>query len=387
MSAFATGPGPDPTPWDRLDTDPPLFASEPWLTAMAGRIDGEHRRFVRRPGTPEGTGFFGTVIADSRVSESKNPWELLFEPCSLRSLTPDAVTAQSAARTGGPPREGWFPSLVLTYPGLECFPAGPGRHRAGALDAAVADILDQARHDGLRSVAFLYVQPEEHALAEALRRADFIEFPLALRSTLSPPGTSFADYRASLSRDARKGMSRIRRRLSERGVTIRRLRLSAADDATVDRLVDLRMQHRAKYGRRSDEAGERAQLTSFRENFGDRVHLVAAVADGRIIGFCLFLDAGAVRHAWTTGTDYTDDRSKDTYFEVCYYTPVEDAYVSGCRELSYSYGTEGAKIERGCRLDEVKGFVLPLDPGDRGPARNAAAALTGGLARPSSPHE
>jgi hypothetical protein len=111
---------------------------------------------------------------------------------------------------------------------------------------------------------------------------------------------------------------------------------------------------------------------------------VAALADERIIAFCLFLDAGDVRHSWTNGADYTDSRSKDTFFEVCYYRPVEDAYRTGRKELSYSYGAENAKLERGCRLDEVSGFVLPLSDGGLEPARRAAQALAGGLVRPGS---
>ncbi|MEU3824771.1 GNAT family N-acetyltransferase [Streptomyces sp. NPDC029080] len=368
--------------WRLLDPDPPLFASEAWLEFMSARIEGSHRRFVSAAGTPDATGFFGTVIGDSGVSESKNPWQLLFEPCGLRTLTPEATESQAAARAGGPPREAWFPSLVLMYPGLECFPAGPGRHRPAALDRAVADLVGQARDEGLRSVAFLYVQPEERALAEALGRAGFAEFPLALRCNLRPPGTSFADYRATLSRSAVHSMDRIRRRMAERGVSFCRFPLTELDDAGVERLVELRLQHRAKYGRRPDASGERDQLTTLRGTFGDRAEIVAALADERIIGFCLFLDAGDVRHAWSNGTDYTDSRSKDTYFEVCYYWPVEDSYRTGRKELSFSYGAESIKIERGCRLDEVSGFVLPLDDGDLESARRAARALAGGLARP-----
>ncbi|MGW2491388.1 GNAT family N-acetyltransferase [Streptomyces sp. NPDC001606] len=382
MTGGGTGRAADEA-WGLLDPDPPLFASQVWLELMAGRIEGTHRRFVSASGTPDATGFFGTVV-DSGVSESKNPWQLLFEPCSVRTLAPGAAAAQAAARAGGPPREAWFPSLVLTYPGLECFPAGPGRHRPAALDRAVAALVGQARDEGLRSVAFLYVQPEEQVLAGALRRAGFVEFPLALRCNLRPPGTSFADYRAMLSRSAVHSMDRVRRRMAERGVSFGRFSLSELDDTGVERLVDLRLQHRAKYGRRPDPSGERDQLTVLRRHFGERAEVVAALADERIIGFCLFLDAGDVRHAWSNGTDYTESRSKDTYFEVCYYRPVEDAYRTGRKELSFSYGAESTKLERGCRLDEVSGFVLPLDDGDLEAARRAAQALAGGLARPGT---
>lgn len=371
-----------PPQWAELDADPPLFASARWLARMGDRIDGVHWWFVHRPGDGRDVGFFGSVSEDSAVSEAKNPWRLLFEPGSARSLGRPALERQAAARAAGPAPEHWFPSLVVTYPGLECFPLGPGRHSAQALDGAVAEVVAEARAAGLGSVAFLYVQPEETELSAALHRAAFLEVPTALRANLRLPGTTFEDYLASLGRDARKGVARIRRRLARQGVTVRQLLLRDADDRLIEELVGLRMKHRAKYGRRPDTAGERSQLHTLRESFGERGRLQLAVADGRTIGFCLFLDAGGIRHAWMTGTDYADPRSDGTYFEVCYHAPIEEAYLTGCRELSFSYGAEANKLERGCRLDEVTSFVLPLDAAGLGPAREAAAALAGALVRP-----
>ncbi|MFI6444121.1 GNAT family N-acetyltransferase [Kitasatospora sp. NPDC050543] len=374
-----------PPQWAALDADPPLFASARWLAAMGDRIEGAHWWLVHRPGGdgPE-VGFFGSVSEDSSISEAKNPWRLLFEPGTARSLTRQALERQAAARAAGPAPEQWFPSLVLTYPGLECFPLGPGRYSAAALDGAIAEVVAEARAAALRSVAFLYVQPEETELAAALRRAGFLEVPTALRANLRLPGGTFEDYLASLGRDARKGVARIRRRLATRGVTVRRQLLRDADDRLIEELVGLRLKHRAKYGRRPDAAGERSQLHTLRASFGEHGRLQLAVADGRTIGFCLFLEAGGIRHAWMTGTDYADPRSPGTYFELGFHAPIEEAYLTGCRELSFSYGAEATKLERGCRLDEVTSFVLPLDQAAFGPAREAAAALAGALVRPDA---
>jgi uncharacterized protein len=192
-----------PGSWASLDHDPPLFASQAWLDSMASRIEGSHRWFVSHPASPRGVGFFGSVIADNGVSEAKNPWRLLFEPCAVRSLTDEAIGQQAAARRGGPSREHWFPALVLTYPGLECFPVGQGRQSPDSLDEIIAGIVAHAREAGLRCVAFLYVQPEERELPSALRRAGFLEFPIALRANLRLPGTSFSDYLAALGKKSR----------------------------------------------------------------------------------------------------------------------------------------------------------------------------------------
>lgn len=370
-----------PASWAALDADPPLFASAPWLEAMADRIEGDHLWFVHQP---LGVGFFGTVIGDSSVSEAKNPWRLLFEPCAVRSLSEAAVAEQAAARSAGPGRDTWFPSLMLLYPGLECFAIGQGRESPGALDEAVAGIVAHARGAGLRSVAFLYVQPEDTALPAALRRAGFVGFPLTLRANLRPPGESFSDYLIALGRKQRVDIGRLRRKLADQGVSIVRLPLPQASDDHLEKLVTLRLRHREKYGRRPDAEGERSQLRAFRSRFGARVMIYAAAAGATVVSFALVLDAGPVRHVWMNGTDYRDPRSRYTYFEVAYYAPIEDAYLRGPKEISFGYGAEQTKLRRGCRLEEVSGFVLPLTADDLPAARRAAVALRGGLIFPSA---
>jgi len=372
-----------PASWAALDPDPPLFASAPWLEVMADRIEGDHLWFVREPGTDRGVGFFGTIIGDGSVSEAKNPWRLLFEPCAIRSLTDDAVAEQAVVRSAGPDLDRWFPSLVLLYPGMECFALGPGGASPAALDEAVAAIVAHARHSGLRSVAFLYTQPEDTVLPSALRRAGFADFPLTLRANLSPPGDCFADYLAAMGSKRRQNVASLRRKLARQGVSVTRLPLSRASDDDLEKLTALRLRHREKYGRRPDAEGERDQLRTFRSRFGDRAVIYAAVADQALLSFVLFLDAGGVRHAWMNGTDYDDPRSRYAYFELGFHAPIEDAYLGRAREISFGYGAERTKLLRGCRLEPVSGFVLPLSAEDSAAARRAAAVLRRGLIVPS----
>jgi hypothetical protein len=222
------------------------------------------------------------------------------------------------------------------------------------------------------------VQPEDAALPAALRRAGFAEFPVALRANLRLPGSGFPDYLASLGRAGRK-VGYVRRQLAAQGVSVTSQVLTDASDADLERLVTLRLRHREKYGRRPDAEGEWSQLRAFQAGFGDRATIYAAQADGVMISFSLFLDAGSVAHAWMNGADYADPRSRYTYFEVGFNAPIEAAYRSGPRELSFGYGAEGAKLRRGCALEVVSAFLLPLDPADRPATEAAAAAVRSGM--------
>lgn len=369
--------GPPPV-WDELDRSPALFASRPWLTVMGHRIEGEHRYFAAGLAQAADVGFFGSIIDDPMITVSKNPWELVFDPCpGLRGLPEPAAARQAAAAAAAGARDGWFPALVLTYPGLECFPIGPAAATPAALDHAIAGVIDAARSARVRTVAFLYVQPEDQALAAALRRAGLTEFPITQRSNLRLPGESFADYLATLSRHRRKRVRAERRKLVDNGITVDRLPLADADDNVLQTLVALRQQHRGKYGKRPDPDSERRLLQAFRA-FAGGVTIFRALTDGhRTVGFSLFLDSGGTAHCWTCGFDYTDPRSRLTYFELCYYAPIEAAYRGTAREFSFSYGAEMTKLLRGCRLDTVHGYLLAIDDEARtAAAATAAAALT-----------
>lgn len=368
----AENPGP-PAQWDRLDADPPLFASRGWLTVMGHRLEGSHRYFID---TGARTGLFGSVIADSAVTATKNPWDLLFDPLDgLRRLPAGAVPAQASLRAAAPARSHWFPALVLTYPGLECYPIGPDAQNPAELDRAVSRVVATAHAESVRTVAFMYVQPRDRELAAALGRAGFVRIPTADHAILHLPGSGFDDYLRLIGRHGGGDVWRIRRRLAESGVSMGRLSLRDADDGLIDRLVELRNCHRAKYGKPPDTPAELRQLRSFRQAFGKRVTIYTARAGEYIIGFSLFVDAGAIHHCWLTGADYADPRAHNTYFEMCYHTPIEAGYQDGVRAISFSYGAADIKRRRGCALEMVYSYVLALDPDRQALVHRIAAAL------------
>ena len=375
-AVFGSLDGP-PEAWDSLDPAPPLFASRGWLSVMGHRLEGEHKYFISGQGAAAGVGFLGSIIDDPGITMSKNPWELLFQPCAgLRTMTAESVASQAAAAALSP-RQEWFPALVLTYPGLECFGIGPGASAPDALGSAISGVVEAAQDAGVRTVAFLYVQPENQALSTALRAASFTEFPITQRANLHLPGGSFADYLTALRPHRRHNIRTVRRKLRENGVTIERLPLAEADNDLIETLVALRQQHRLKYGKAPSAESERRLLDAFRLAFGDRVMIFCArVPPRHLVGFSLVLDAGHVQHGWTCGFDYTDPRSRLTYFELCYQAPIEAAYHSAAREMSFGYGMETTKLLRGCRLDTVHGYILAVgDKARMALSQRAAAAL------------
>jgi uncharacterized protein len=358
-----------PPEWSTLEIDGSLFSSGRWLDEMGRRIEGSSVWAIAGPAAGR-VGLFGKVRTDPRASASTDPWTLLFGGSSLvRTLDGETRRQQKELTHSAPPAEEWFPALVFAYPGLECFPVGPGAGSPEAVGELVAESLAWARERALALVAFLYVPPEQELLAAVLDEAGLVRVPVAVRANLTLPGSSFEDYRAALTGDARWDIRRVRRKLRDAGIAVSPRRLGDH----LDEVVRLRCALRRKYGRPVDEADERALLESFSSAFGERTMLFCAEREGHVVSFSLFVWDGRVWHAWFTGGD-NDPQSRYAYFETLFHAPIEWAYEHGIREISFGYGTESAKRSRGVRLEPVHAWFMPLEDG-LAPALGKAAAV------------
>jgi predicted N-acyltransferase len=257
-------------------------------------------------------------------------------------------------------------------PGYECFPVGAAHDRR-VVDDLVAGSIELARAEGLRTVAYLYVNGPQPALRGALGAHGFAGFPVAWRSDLWLPGAGFEDYLRSLGGRRRREVLRERRRLADAGVAVRTAPLAACA-ADVLRLREL---HQRKYGHAFDPAGERRRIDLLAAAAPAETTVFVAEADGRTVAQTLHVWDGEVWHAFLDGAEYGHPAARLAYFETTYYAPIEAAYGLGRRRLSYGYGAEAAKLHRGCRPELAEGWVLALDPGRRALAERAAGVLRG----------
>ncbi|HEY0636489.1 MAG TPA: hypothetical protein VGD67_02475, partial [Pseudonocardiaceae bacterium] len=235
-----------------------------------------------------------------------------------------------------------------------------------------------AAAEGIATVAALYVRPGP--LAGALREAGFTAVPMTPSWELRLPGGGLAGYLAALPHKRRIEARRELRLLADAGVRIEPV---ADVDAVFDDLVRLRGQLVAKYrGATREPAAERARLRTLVDDVaGGRPRvLLARGTDGAPLGFALFAEhseaehseaeqpgagsAGRARswHCLAVGHDYTDPRSRLTYFGTAYYRAAEHAYQDGVRTLGYGIGAWRAKRARGCRPSPRTGWVHTTDP-------------------------
>lgn len=361
--------------WPTLAQHGPLFATPGWLRAMDGRL-GEHTMtiVVRRDGQ-------ATLAAYASVQEHHRPGELfdlhhaLVHPGDELPLTPRSRTLRAELAAAAPPPQRWLPSLVVMLPGYECTPVGADATDAAATAALTDGALRWAASHGIATVAMLYLRPEATTLAAALAGRGFTRLPLAPTWDLHLPGATLDGatldgYLASLPRKRRHEARRELRLLDEAGVTI----APVAATMVFDDLVRLRCQLVARYrGAGVDPGQERSKLRRIIDYVaGGRPHVLLATAGGAggaggggaggaPLGFALFAEHRDMWHCLAVGADYTDPRSRLTYFATAYYRAAELAYTHGVRTLGYGLGAWQAKRARGCRPTPLDGWVYTTD--------------------------
>lgn len=347
-----------PDSWRRL-ADLPLFASEPWAKAMAGRLEG--RPVWLSTGDSQNgptVGMAGYVVSRPDSYRYGNAAAIAADPDS--PFAPPAVRTALASTAVDPAQ--LFPHLLLSYPGYSTFPVGCRRSDGDSLRGALCAVAEWAAGEGLAAVALPYT-PAGSALAAAAADTGHRHWLLGTDTVLDIPAAGFEGYLAVLSRHRRHRVRADRRAVERRGLR-GTCRGHDLDDRVLQRMAELRAQHRARYGLPADQPAERARLARVIGLLGARttVFTVDDPADGSVVCFSCFVRDGEVWHALYVAADYTDPRHRETYFEAAFYLPIEAAAERGVRRISYGFGSESAKRLRGCQDEPLRFFIKAVSP-------------------------
>jgi hypothetical protein len=360
--------------WPELAVGGPLLASPGWLRSMSGRLGDQMITFlVSEHGTAR-------LAALASVQSAPQPQEffdlhhVLITASRGLPLTARARAARAELSAEAPGPEHWTPSLVVMLPGYECVPVGPGKDDATLLGALVDGACRWAWQRDLRAVAFLYTRPEATSLASTLTGRDFEEVPLSLTWELRVPADGMAGYLRALSAKRRGEVLREMRRIDDAGVQLRVIEAGVElAPSVLDTLATLRCQLVRKYRGTADEDIERYRLSmAVTDVAPGRACVILAQAGDTPVGFTLFGSHGTAWHGLGAGYDYTDPRSRLTYFATLFYAAVPAAAAAGARTLCYGQTSAKAKLSRGCVGIPLTGWLASRDP-----ALRAAAAASG----------
>lgn len=348
-----------PEAWVAMTKGGPLFASPPWLRAIEGREAGKPHYFFLRDGGKASIGIAAMLADTPEFDEPLNLYEILTGTPVWTPLTEESQQLRDKIRRSAPPPEEWLPNMVVSLPSGQCITVGPDSGSKEAIDDLVEGVINWTRQHGMAAVSFLYLNPEETALAESLARQGLFRLPITVNCELNLPGESLEDYFQMLPGNRRTSIRREIRQVREEGLTIRRRGL----EECLEELVRLRLELKRKYGRSQNEAKARHAFTGLIENFPpEQLFLFTAESEAKMVSFSLFLQGDQAWYALMTGTEQDDPRWKFVYFDLLFYTPVGHAYEAGVRRIDFGAASWQAKRNRGCDLIPIYGFILPLRP-------------------------
>ena len=218
----------------------------------------------------------------------------------------------------------------------------PGREReaAGALREAILSLKPDL-------VSFEAVPAGSRWTRElsGLRMARY-ENSVIVAPTVALPsgGEGFEGWMASRSSNFRSQMRRMRRRVSERGGTVRQI----VDEQETGRALDaLLAMHAARWEDRAESRltgpGVREWLGEAAASLGpDRLRLWAVEAEGELISVQLFQAAGGELKYWNGGWSEEHADVKPTMLTIL--AAIEDAIARGERRLDLGAGTHSYKM-------------------------------------------
>jgi predicted N-acyltransferase len=250
-----------------------------------------------------------------------------------------------------------MPSLVaggrhLGHTRMLLGPAG-AREIAGLLAAIEAE----ARQNAAASAAFPYVDQADTALLAQLRQRGWTSYVSGRYSRLTVPADGFDGFLAALPSRRRTAMIAERRRIQGAGIGVEVCALTDFEDLVP--LADLECQLLTKYGIAWSRSRAVSALEQIRAAFDRDAFVVLGYAEGRLRGFVLILAHHDQWYARQAGFDYEYQRQTRVplYFELAYYSLIDEAGRNGVTTIHYGLGSEQAKRLRGCVISEQRCWV------------------------------
>ncbi len=324
-----------------------LYTATPWLRRLELVGDWDQQYLVA---TQDGV-LVGGLSTHRLAAGNEDPLISVERVFSDAGLAPDLIAAILPCRLAG--------GIIDARTGALARPGARLRERAGIIDELFAEAEHIAAEHGERSMLCRCVDAGDVLLRAILRRRGYAELPGPAHLVLTVPDGGLDGYIASFRHGYRNMVRREIRKLREADVTV------TVEDITpelITSLLPLIGNLNSRYGLDANESIARAGLSILRKFFRDDARAVVARCGDRPVGFVeLVMHRG---NAWAhqAGFDYEFQGTLPLYFGTIFYGLMDFASANHITRIDYSFGTEKAKISRGCAPLPTVRAVLALDP-------------------------
>ena len=201
--------------------------------------------------------------------------------------------------------------------------------------------------------SFLFVSEFDDPLMKNLEHLNYVKFPNVVTYYLDVKWSNFDSYLQSL-----KGRTSIKREIKDfmkSGVAIKEESIS---EEIAEKLSKLSANTFFKHGQDESTKLDPSFFMKLAMNANDKIRLLVARKDDKIIGFALFLQHKDMLDGYINGFDYTALTDVHfLYWNLWYYKPIQLAIDEKIKKIYYRYFQDRAKISRGCKPEQTYTFV------------------------------
>ena len=202
--------------------------------------------------------------------------------------------------------------------------------------------------------SFLFVSEFDKSLITNLECLGYHKFFWRSTVYLDILWRNFEDYVNSLRSRVRNNIKKELRCSVENGIIIEETKDFKSLSNT---LSDLSLKLSLKYNKWSQRL-EPFFFESLSDYAKDNTVVFVAKKKNNIVGFSLLIRKEETLDGFLAGFDYELQEKWDfTYFNVCYYAPIEWAIRQGIKKIYFRWGSEEPKYRRGCKPEKIFTFV------------------------------
>jgi predicted N-acyltransferase len=280
-----------------------------------------------------------------------------FVPLFIELIEPNSKDLFSVLLNLGH-RIGFCQNRVLTCYSPLCFRSkillSHGQEEKRILKLVSKKIDAICREQKILVSSFSFVSEFDRLLIENMQNYGYRKRLGVTEFYLDVQWSSFGEYLKSLKHKTREHVRREIRKCRESGVIIEESELV---DLTA-KLSELYTNLSLKYGKQAKKVYDSYFFSMLNMYAGEKTKLFIAKKNGEVIGFSLSLRHRDVLDVMMVGFDYAMRTNTDfSYFNLCYYAPINYAIESGVKKIYYRFLEDKIKLDRGCRLERTFGLV------------------------------
>jgi predicted N-acyltransferase len=202
--------------------------------------------------------------------------------------------------------------------------------------------------------SFLFVSEFDRLLMDNLQKLNYLKSPGITTLYLDIQWSSFEDYLKSLKPKTMENIRREIRKCKENGVIIEEQELGGLSE----NLSELLSNFTSKYDKNVKNVFNSSFFSTLSVYAQNKTKLFIAKKNNEVVGFSLLLRQGNILDGWLTGFKYEAlSKSDFTYFNLCYYMPIQWAIEENIKKIYYRSKAEKVKLDRGCKAEKTYSFV------------------------------